>query len=489
MPYKYHGSFISYHQALAQQRVGNMITLDSWNKDLESMLARADGFQRKELAKKEREYEAARKKVEAEFQVQKNLVAQETTKAKHTIEQAALNKAAFLLYQDLTNSYQALQEASVPQILTEEEQARVKPFIDQLRANKEHLEVSVALSTVAQSMFATEPHLWKAVEFALSEKKEIPGITSYIGCEKGVCYVLAPVDGEQNKELAQNLESRLLDITGRDHFEIKRVNITNREKQVIGVQTDRISCTPEQEIVNKFLWYTLTLPESEKNRAHILQQAVMEKYNEIEENTPLSSFAQLGITHTLARLDGRVLAFFKEHSIKEINRPEYSLQGLREQGVTEVTYAQAATLTGYTISHCRNLGKTNKVRETGEGKLALESLSSYLLVNQPVERVKSDNPRKARQFDFTSRETSEMRDEASARLNQYGDTLTTAELAHVLGGISTSGALLIGKKLPGTQVRGSTGGLGQNSYQKEAVQEFLTTYDPRPQGCWFKRKE
>jgi hypothetical protein len=465
-----------------------MINLERWGKDLEKLIAQADTFEQRELRKTDREHAEALKKLESEHDAQKQHVIQEGKKVKAQIEQAALNKAAFMLYQDLQAGYAALQAATVPPVISEAEQARVNPFVAGIKANQGNEAVRIALETVAKSTFASEPALLQAVEFGISGKKEFPHITSYIGYEKGACHLIVPVDGEQNKELARDLETRILDVAGRDHFEVQRAGVFNREHQVEGIARDVIECTPETELVNKFLWYTLTLSGEDQARAHILQDAVIAKYDEVQASHPLASFAKLGITHSLAPLDGRVLAFFKAHSVKEINRPEFSIQGLREQGATAVPYEQVAAITGYTLAHCKALGRAGKFQETPEGLVMLDSIERYAQNHPTREAYVQGESRKPRAFNFTATDSEGIRQEALARLAQCGERLDTAQLQHVLGGMSSSGALLVGKKLEGTLRRGSAGGQEPNSYSSAGVRQYIETHMPR-NASWYKPKE
>lgn len=469
-----------------------MINLDRWGKDLEKLITQANTYEQRELAKKEREHQEALRKVDADYQSQRMQEQQKALKAKTQIEEAALNKAAFMLHQDLQASYDALQNATVPPLLTPEEQRRISPVLAQIETHKDKPEMVGLISAFAQTQLHDQPQLLKAVEYALKGTQEVPHIASYIGFEKGKCFIIAPVDGEQNRELASDLEARILDVAGRNHIELQRTHILNREDQVESIAKDTLFFTPEQELANKFLWYTITLGDGDTNRAQALQTALIAKYNEIEAHHALPSFAALGITHSLVPLDGRVLTFFKAHTLKEINRPEYSVSGLREQGVTEVTYEQAATILNTTSN--RGIPQyiaNQKLVLAGEGKVTLDSLER-LVQEQNANSPQLPTPRgpyTVKGYDFQARDVQGRKEEARQRVNQYGETLSVHELAHVLGGMGYSGARRVADAFPNTQtVDAAVKGGKETKIAKADVLAFIDTYEPKENIMrWYKK--
>lgn len=477
-----------------------MINLNKWQRDLENKLASPATFENRELARLKREYDQELRKLNEALQAKEKKIKSDSEHARELIEQAALQKASWMLYQDLQTNYKSLQHARFPPSISEKEKAVIHPLVANLRKHQDKPELLETVEAMAQATLVAVdmPHLWDAVQFEiLGKHQHFPVITSYIGAGKvgsqGVCYLVSPVDGEENKELASDLESRILDVAGRNVLRLSMKPVVMRTSETVEhIGTDELHFNPEMSNSNGFLWYTLTLTGESTNRFEVLRDAIIAKYNEIEQNTSLESFKKLGIQHELVPLDFRVLRYFFEHPEKDFNLPQFSVQGLHEQGISEIDYLQAAELIGSNKSGISRLVNSGKLRESSEGRISLESINSYVLNRGKIDSIVSmqTEPKEPVKYNFTSQDTEGRVQEAYSRLEKYGDNLSVHELSDVFGGMGYSGARRIASEIEGTKViDANVRGGKQVIVPKSGLKAYLDSHTPNPNMVRWEKKE
>lgn len=231
-------------------------------------------------------------------------------------------------------------------------------------------------------------------------------ITSYTAAKRGLVYILTPVNGKDNKELATELNAKLEEtllqgkvIVGEPNtaYDPKKLDISKSVESEVAFSFENPS------LINGFVLYTLRPEvESESNK---LVEGLVQRISSIQP----TGFKKSKLEHMFQVIDAEIIDYFTKHKQEEIYTPLDELRQRVSEGRTTMTYEEASRITGKTIKTLKFDTTTGRVEKTPDDQIKVDSLLAYLTKPKrrqagvkkyranTVNRYASDNPAEIKQ--------------------------------------------------------------------------------------------
>ncbi len=289
------------------------------------------------------------------------------------------------LVADLKNSYELLQTRSELIGISEDEQKRMQEAYKKLEVVKDE---ATREAIINFSMAILPERERERILTLIQNKTNIDqrDIYSYLSQnDKDTCYILTPVNGEENKILTKNLEKRLGLVLGDCRVGTGKISYTAEKGTVNGpVNTPAIEFEPDQELINGFLMYTLIVGNNDSRE---LARCLINKLN-CKEMQP-EGFKEAKLKHIVQQTPYSILDYFRSYNLNlsreknaSENRREYvkrnaglkfesdSIEGRREEALMrlaecgdEITIIDAQRVLGHT-----GTASTNNLLEVFKSK-------------------------------------------------------------------------------------------------------------------------
>lgn len=294
---------------------------------------------KRDLAKKSAtQVDAIRKRHVAELEVLRN-----TTQA----EELAINndysrRAAGAVYQALKSDYETIVSREGVTSVSEEALAQARRFVDLEEATsgtsgvEKHLTGIIGLLPNASEIRSA----MKVIKEGVPTQKTV---TSYIGIEGNIGYLVTPVKSSANHgSLVEDLEDKIFEImtTG---------EVVSDAKVIIGKTADATAHAVRQTfkadlaVAHEFTVYQLS-GTMIKNTVKPLAEILADKFN--DSNVQPKKLKDAKLSHRVEVLDSPVLKFFSECKHDELYSAREELEKLLVNGTKFISAKQAEEITG-----------------------------------------------------------------------------------------------------------------------------------------------
>jgi len=289
-----------------------------------SRLSRSDERLKKEFKKLESKRERAVEKVSRRFSREKEQITKSYDARKVEIDEQIYKLGANTLFSNLTRDFRILQERSglvdvAPDML--KKAMEINGLLKSARDDQEKEAIRRAISVTSNLPY-------NLVDLVSGSNLSNLTVSSYssIGRVEGkdLCYLILPIDSEENKTLAQKLHLKALDIVCHSPILVgSSVGYHAKDRFVTGPSSsNEIDFNQEDSIVNGFFFYALS--PSISSQAADLQKALVRKFNELQPEY----FDRVKLTHSLVPVDTNFMNYFITHNSDQLKETVHSVPSI-----------------------------------------------------------------------------------------------------------------------------------------------------------------
>jgi hypothetical protein len=197
-------------------------------------------------------------------------------------------------------------------------------------------------------------------------------VSSYIGFDKGIVYMITPTCEQEEHPIAKSLEMKLFDVISTGTVSMgESKKYEYRTGRVVGKDTS-MEFNPERVVGNGFVVYTLEPKEAAA--AIELTAQIKEKLEALQPE----AFKDVKLEHKINEVDARIIKYLITHGREEILHSKDALAERIEAGQHTLSYKEAAEVLNKDLRALKNLVRCGIVQADENDNVVLSSLSEYL---------------------------------------------------------------------------------------------------------------
>lgn len=324
--------------------------------------------------------------IQAEYEQKRQEHQEKLEQAKQEAIEDFSRQGAYNLHQDLTQSYELMQSRSELSELTPEQRQRVETARNMLEITTgETLEDRLNTFLQASGNLFSEKEKQILSQTPEDETLDHQTITSYVAVtdhnKKPTCEILVPIDGDDNKKLAETLCDKITDIVGHGRITIvKGKEKLDKTDTVIDSNSETINCTGDFDFVNGFLRFYMT---PKKGDVYECARTLVTKLNELQ---PVG-FKETNLTHQAVLLEDHTTSiynYFVSHTPEEF----HSEKDAFDKKIGDKKYLskdETIELTGKRACDLARMAKSGTLKTNRQGEFSVSSIRSYMFDTTPIE--------------------------------------------------------------------------------------------------------
>jgi hypothetical protein len=422
-----------------------MINLDVIKTVAESRKLEIDRQERRELDRIERKRITETQIVNSKYDSQRDSQKQIFEAQRNELDNEVYRRGSIELLAGLEADYQTMDTRENAVLVSEEDKEKARTYLEIIKKAETISDANTREIVIAGIRLGINPQIEQAMRVVQQDSNRVQNITLYLAAgkinetENGVL-VIAPVRSDRSNAFSASLDE-LIQKTAESERVILDADSLQFDPKQSCVLRDKNSqvqiAKSKKSILNGYAVYTV-IPEKPE-QANKLMTGIEMRLKELEPR----ELKDANLRSVVQFIDAGIIKYFMDHKREELSGPTEQLERLTRTGVSQLSYEQAAQITGKTPSGLKRLVTVGKLKAGEEGYIDANSLMESLEKRkQRTTEQTSDgsyDKRCGERMNYTSTAPADIRQEALARLDSYNrDWLNSKEMKQVLGSKSNS---------------------------------------------------
>jgi hypothetical protein len=427
-----------------------MINLDLIKTVTESRKQEVEKHERRELDKIEKKRRAETKIVNDKYDSQRNAQKQTFQIQRNEIDSEFYRRGSIELLASLDLDYQAMDTRENAVLVSEEDKAKARTYIEVIQKAEGIQDANTREIVIAGIKLGITPTVEQAMKVAQEDSNKTRNITLYLAAgkinetENGVL-VIAPVRSDRSNAFSASLDELIQQTAESERVILDADAVEFDPKQCIVLRDKNSEVQIEKHkktISNGYTLYTVIPAKPEQ--ANKLMVGIQMRLKELEPQELIDA----NLRSTTQVIDAEIIKYFMKHKREELSGPKEQLERLARTGISQISYEQAAQITGKTPGTLRRLITIGKIKAGEEGYIDANSLRESLEKRSAGTSATSEensnenvNKKYGERMIYTATAPADIRQEALARLDAASrdkEWLDSNEMKYILGSKSNS---------------------------------------------------